>query len=273
MSTKYSLWMGDIEPWMNELFIMKSFIDYGFAPQSIKLVKDHKLKKYCFVSFNSYKEANDALFQLNAKKIKNTNIYFKLNIAKNNNKFSKNIYVGNLSPKINDIELFNIFKSKYPSVYHASIITDNGISRGYGFVHFGKEEEYKKSLKEMNGIFIDNRIIRVKEKNNDQSNEKFYGNDHMKNLGEKFDDEKNSLDNEETNCSQQERELNLSFSDTSNSSNKQFINDLKLLESDDVISINSKIKEKIDNIIKYYKDRKSISDIPKILLYYSSNEV
>ena len=276
MSTKYSLWMGDIEPWMNELFIMKSFIDYGFMPKSIKLVKDksyNKLKNYCFVSFNSYKEANNALFHLNAKKIQNTNIYFKLNVAKNNNKFSKNIYVGNLSPKIKDIELFNIFKSKYPSVYYASIITDNGRSRGYGFVHFGKEEEYKKCLKEMNGIFIDNRIIRVKEKNNDQNNEKFCGKDCMENAGEKFDDEKNSLDNEEMTCSLQERELNLSLSDASNSSNKQFVNYLKLLESDDITSINKKIKEKIDNLINYYKDRKSINDIPKIALYYSSNNV
>ena len=125
----------------------------------------------------------------------------------------------------------------------------------------------------MNGIFIDNRIIRVKEKNNDQNNEKFYGNDCIKNVGEKFDDEKNSLDNEETTCSLQERELNLSLSETSNSSNKQFINDLKLLESDDIKSINNKIKEKIDNLIKYYKDSKSINDMPKILLYYSSNNV
>ena len=258
MNSEYSLWMGDIEPWMNESFIMNSFIEYGFRPKNIKLVRDkrfNKLNNYCFV-----------------------NKYFKLNIAKFNYKFSKNLYVGNLSPKINDIDLFNIFKSKYPSVYYASIITDNGISRGYGFVHFGNEDEYKKSLKEMNGIFIDNRIIRVKEKNCEEKKDKYQFNNNInfnciKNnyLMEKIEEEKYSLDNEETNCSLVEREQELSLSDTSNSNNKSFINNLKLLESDDIITLNNKIQEKIDNLYNYEKTIKNNNNISKILLYYRSN--
>ena len=281
MNSEYSLWMGNIEPWMNESFIMNSFIEYGFRPKNIKLVRDkrfNKLSNYCFVNFNSYQEANNALFKLNKKIIPKTNKYFKLNIAKFNYKFSKNLYVGNLSPKINDIDLFNIFKSKYPSVYYASIITDNGISRGYGFVHFGNEDEYKKSLKEMNGIFIDNRIIRVKEKNCEEKKDKYQFNNNInfnciKNnyLMEKIEEEKYSLDNEETNCSLVEREQELSLSDTSNSNNKSFINNLKLLESDDIITLNNKIQEKIDNLYNYEKTIKNNNNISKILLYYRSN--
>ena len=281
MNSEYSLWMGNIEPWMNESFIMNSFIEYGFRPKNIKLVRDkrfNKLSNYCFVNFNSYQEANNALFKLNTKIIPKTNKYFKLNIAKFNYKFSKNLYVGNLSPKINDIDLFNIFKPKYPSVYYASIITDNGISRGYGFVHFGNEDEYKKSLKEMNGIFIDNRIIRVKEKNCEEKKDKYQFNNNInfnciKNnyLMEKIEEEKYSLDNEETNCSLVEREQELSLSDTSNSNNKSFINNLKLLESDDIITLNNKIQEKIDNLYNYEKTIKNNNNISKILLYYTSN--
>jgi RNA recognition motif-containing protein len=273
--------MGNIEPWMNESFIMNSFIEYGFRPKNIKLVRDkrfNKLSNYCFVNFNSYQEANNALFKLNTKIIQKTNKYFKLNIAKYNYKFSKSLYVGNLSPKINDSDLFNIFKSKYPSVYYASIITDNGISRGYGFVHFGNEDEYKKSLKEMNGIFIDNRIIRVKEKNCEEKKDKYQFNNNInfnciKNnyLMEKIEEEKYSLDNEETNCSLVEREQELSLSDTSNSNNKSFINNLKLLESDDIITLNNKIQEKIDNLYNYEKTIKNNNNISKILLYYRSN--
>ena len=281
MNYEYSLWMGNIEPWMNESFIMNSFIEYGFRPKNIKLVRDkrfNKLSNYCFVNFNSYQEANNALFKLNTKIIPKTNKYFKLNIAKYNYKFSKSLYVGNLSPKINDSDLFNIFKSKYPSVYYASIITDNGISRGYGFVHFGNEDEYKKSLKEMNGIFIDNRIIRVKEKNCEEKKDKYQFNNNInfnciKNnyLMEKIEEEKYSLDNEETNCSLVEREQELSLSDTSNSNNKSFINNLKLLESDDIITLNNKIQEKIDNLYNYEKTIKNNNNISKILLYYRSN--
>ena len=167
MNSEGTLWMGDIEPWMDESFIIDSFKDYGFKPKNVKLIIDkrfNKFKNFCFVSFNNLKEANEALFNLNAKKIPKTNMFFKLNLTKNNSDNYKNIYVGNLSPKINDIELYNYFKSKYPSVYYASIITDKGISRGYGFVHFSKEEEYQQCLKEMDGTLFHNKVIRVKEK-------------------------------------------------------------------------------------------------------------
>ena len=274
MNTKYSLWMGDIEPWMDELFIMNAFIEHGFRPQSIKLIRNkghNKLSKYCFVNFNCFKEASNALFKLNAKKISNTNIYFKLNIAKYNNIFSKNIYVGNLPPKINDNELFNIFKSKYQSVYLASVITDNGISRGYGFVHFGNEKEYEKCLKEMNGTFIDNKIIRVKGKKNEEGKELFYEKKFKENiLKEKIGEENYSSDNEETTYTQQERENDLSPYDAGNSYNMKFINNLKLLESNDIISINNKIKEKVDGLLNYYITNKIDCEIPQILYYYSS---
>ena len=83
---------------------------------------------------------------------------------RNNPTNFKSAYVGNLSPKIKDQELFFYFKSKYPSVYYASIIADKGVSRGYGFVHFSKEDEYQKCLQEMNGTLFHNKIIKVKEK-------------------------------------------------------------------------------------------------------------
>ena len=286
MTNENTLWMGDLEPWMNELFIMNSFIVCGFKPKSIKIINDKSIlnhKRFCFVNFNNYQEANEALFKLNSKLIPNTNILFKLNIAKyniNSKKYKnyKNVYVGNLPLKITDTDLFNLFKSKYPSVYYASIITQNGVSRGYGFVHFSKEDEYKKCLKEMNGIFIDNRIIRVKEKNCEEKKDKYQFNNNInfnciKNnyLMEKIEEEKYSLDNEETNCSLVEREQELSLSDTSNSNNKSFINNLKLLESDDIITLNNKIQEKIDNLYNYEKTIKNNNNISKILLYYRSN--
>lgn len=275
MSTKYSLWMGDIEPWMNELFIMKSFIDYGFAPRSIKLVKDYKLKKFCFVSFNSYKEANNALFQLNAKKIKNTNIYFKLNIAKNNNKFSKNIYVGNLSPKINDIELFNIFKSKYPSVYYACIIQDNGISRGYGFVHFANEDEYKSCLKEMNGIFLHDRIIRVKEKNNNKelSKNNFRRNNYIKKkyFKGKIKEDNFFIDKKKNNIKIMENDIEKDLPNNSmDLESKIFIKNIELLESDNIEELFDKIRESVDKMVEYFINIQNIKEISKLILYYSS---
>ena len=71
MNTEGTLWMGDIEPWMDESFIIDSFKNYGFMPKNVKLIIKrglNKFKSFCFVNFNNLKEANDALFNLNEKK-------------------------------------------------------------------------------------------------------------------------------------------------------------------------------------------------------------
>ena len=58
-------------------------------------------------------EANQAIIQLNDKKIPNTNINFKLNWANQNSEGCRNLYVGNLPPEVDYIELYSLFKSKY----------------------------------------------------------------------------------------------------------------------------------------------------------------
>ena len=167
MSTESTLWMGDIEPWMTEEIIMKSFIGLGIKPLSIKMIKDRKLnisKNYCFVNFDNMIEANKAITTLNGKKLPNADFNFKLNWANQNSDGIRNLYVGNLSKDIDDIELYTLFKSRYPSVHHASIITDQGFSKGYGFVHFSEKEDYDKCLREMNGYVFHNHVLKVKER-------------------------------------------------------------------------------------------------------------
>ena len=194
MSTESSLWMGDIESWMNEEIIMKSFTECGIKPISIKTIKDRKLnllRNYCFINFDNMVEANKALIQLNGKKLPNANFNFKLNWANQNCEGNKNLYIGNLSPEIDDIELYNLFKSKYPSVHHASIITDKGISKGFGFVHFSKKEDYDNCLKEMDGFVFHNNTLKVKERK--KKNEDNNNNSEEKNNNKIKIDQKNNL--------------------------------------------------------------------------------
>ena len=171
MSTDNNLWMGDVQTWMDESFILKAFNFYKFFPKSIKLIHDKitkELKNFCFINFQTMKEANNCLLTLNGKFIPNTQIKFKLNWANYFSTFNKSVYVGNLSPDVDDIQLYQLFKEKYPSVHHASVIADNGVSKGFGFILFRGEEDYEKCLKEMNGILFHGNIIKVNEqkKNN-----------------------------------------------------------------------------------------------------------
>ena len=85
MHKEETLWMGDLESWMNASFIMNSFIKFGFKPISVKIIIDkrpNKNQKSCFVTFNNLEEANNALFKLNGKQIPNTSKFFKLNLTK-----------------------------------------------------------------------------------------------------------------------------------------------------------------------------------------------
>lgn len=62
------------------------------------------------------------------------------------------VWVGDLSPEVDDYNLYRVFSNKYSSIKTAKVILDSsGFSKGYGFVRFGLEEEQKSALYEMNG--------------------------------------------------------------------------------------------------------------------------
>ena len=313
MASDNKLWMGDIEPWMNDYFIKKSFIEYGFYPKGIKLMKDKNnnvVQNYCFIIFKNNLYANNALCKLNGRPIPNTKINFKLNWANKNFENLKNVYVGNLPSNVNDNDLYNFFKSKYSSVIHASIVTENGISKKFGFVHFLNEEEYQKCLKEMDGINLNNHKIKVKErkkKNNNNQNEhiqnsikinfnknnnflynkininKYYYpnsynipsinlNDIKSFFPKKLKNENNNkIVNDDTTISSQEKEQDLSSSNSNISKKRQFSDNIEILESDDNKIIYEKAQESVDKIYKYYKLNNKYYEISDIILYYISN--
>ncbi len=246
MSSESTLWMGDIEPWMNEEIIMKSFKECGTKPTSIKMIKDKRsntLRNYCFIKFEDMIEANKALIQLNGTKIPNANAncIFKLNWANQNTEGNWNVYVGNLSQDINDIELYNLFKSKYPSVHHAWIKVELGRSKGYGFVHFSEKEDYDKCLKEMDGYYFHNNQIKVKErkkkneeKNGEEKNNNKNKNININNIG--FKNNKNSKKNvNKINNNNNDKKINVYKRKNNNKNNL----DLKMKDINNYYKINN----------------------------------
>ena len=180
MSDDSILWMGNIQEWMNEKKIMQYFIEYGFNPYRIKLLKNisNCFSNYCFVYFYTIEEANNALNQLSGKPMPTTYINFELKWA--NPKFKDNnieIFVANFSSEIDHLELYNLFKEKYPNVHHVSIINDknnkSNKSKGYGFIHFFDKIEAEKCVNEMNGYLFHNKPLKVKSniKDDDIQNE------------------------------------------------------------------------------------------------------
>jgi RNA recognition motif-containing protein len=73
-----------------------------------------------------------------------------------------NIYVGNLSYKVEENELRQVFE-EYGEVASVKIITDkySGRSKGFAFIEMNDEEQAKKAIEELNQKEIDGRPIIV----------------------------------------------------------------------------------------------------------------
>uniref|UniRef100_A0A6B2EH28 tRNA selenocysteine-associated protein 1 n=1 Tax=Phlebotomus kandelakii TaxID=1109342 RepID=A0A6B2EH28_9DIPT len=168
------LWMGSLEPYMTENFIMAAFQKMGEDPQTVKLMRNKYTGEpagYCFVNFLNDEQAVDAMHKLNGKPIPGTNpiVRFRLNSASNQSKaigamereFS--VWVGDLSSDVDDYNLYRAFSNKYTSIKTAKVILDSsGFSKGYGFVRFGLEDEQKNALYEMNGyIGLGSRPLKI----------------------------------------------------------------------------------------------------------------
>ena len=307
MSKESTLWMGDVEPWMSRELILKSFFEYGLKPSSIKMLKDHKYnisRNYCFINFETMAEANKALIELNGKKIPNTNINFRLNWANKHCEMNRNLYVGNLSSDIDDITLFDIFKSKYPSIHHVSIMTDKGESKGYGFIQFIDKYDYDKCLREMDGYIIKGKPIIVREriKKNSEERNKNINNKYNKldlNMNSNSDivykQYKNNVlnginmykesksdffyqysNNNNMNSLLKQKDednddLSSSNSSTSNSEKRKFSDNLDIIVNDDHIVLSKKIQESVDKMFEHYKFITKNSDVLKMIIYYGSN--
>lgn len=73
------------------------------------------------------------------------------------------IFVGDLAPDVNEYMLLQLFENKYQSTESARIMSDpiSGVSRGYGFVRFTSEDDRRRALIEMDGVYCGNRPMRT----------------------------------------------------------------------------------------------------------------
>ncbi|KAF9284855.1 hypothetical protein BGZ74_001648 [Mortierella antarctica] len=167
-----SLWMGELEPWMDENWIRAAFYSAGHQV-SVKMIRDKFTGAnagYCFVDLASPEAATSAIGTLNGTVIPGTDKTFKLNWASGGNPASGgpggneySVFVGDLSPEVTDYMLLTTFQAAYSSVRSAKIMTDptTGQSRGYGFVRFGDESEQLRSIEELQGVYCGSRPMRL----------------------------------------------------------------------------------------------------------------
>lgn len=191
-----TLWMGDLDPWLDENGIADLWWTILNKKVSVKIIKPRISKPdmdylglshsgYCFVEFESFDDAQQAL-SLNGKLLPdiampsqqqfpknpdNQKKYFRLNWASGATLTAPiiqtpeySLFVGDLSASTTEAHLLAFFQKKFPtSIKTVRVMTDpvSGKSRCFGFVRFTDELERQKALIEMNGAWFGGRPLRV----------------------------------------------------------------------------------------------------------------
>ncbi|KAK8706044.1 hypothetical protein V6N13_049624 [Hibiscus sabdariffa] len=167
-----SLWIGDLQPWMDENYIISIFAQTGEVV-SAKVIRNKQTglsEGYGFIEFVSRAAAERVLQSYNGLPMPSAEQVFRLNWAalgygekRQEEGPEYTIFVGDLAADVSDYMLQETFKAVYPSVKGAKVVTDRttGRSKGYGFVKFGDESEQIRSMTEMNGMYCSNRAMRI----------------------------------------------------------------------------------------------------------------
>lgn len=126
---------------------------------SVKVMKNkNNGAGYGFINFPNDQMALMAMHRLNGKMIPNSRppARYKLNHGSNRNipgEKNHSIWVGDLSPEIDDLQLYKFFSARFQTIVSAKIILDeSGSSKGFGFIRFGNETEQQAALTTMQGI-------------------------------------------------------------------------------------------------------------------------
>ncbi|KAJ4880423.1 Polyadenylate-binding protein RBP45C [Raphanus sativus] len=163
-----SLWIGDLQPWMDENYLINAFSITGEVQQA-KVIRNKQSgysEGYGFIEFVSHAAAERILASYNGAQMPSSEQTFKLNWAGERRQSEgpeHTVFVGDLAPDVTDYMLTETFKNVYSSVKGAKVLIDRttGRSKGYGFVRFGDESEQMRAMTEMNGQYCSSRPMRT----------------------------------------------------------------------------------------------------------------
>ncbi|XP_002280601.1 polyadenylate-binding protein RBP45 isoform X2 [Vitis vinifera] len=167
-----SLWIGDLQPWMEENYLWGCFSQTGEVV-SVKVIRNKQTGQcegYGFIELATRAAAERILQTYNGTLMPNSEQNFRLNWAtlgagerRADDTPDYTIFVGDLASDVTDYVLQETFRGHYPSVKGAKVVTDRttGRSKGYGFVRFGDEGEQLRAMNEMNGMFCSTRPMRI----------------------------------------------------------------------------------------------------------------
>uniref|UniRef100_A0A8C6ZSW2 tRNA selenocysteine 1-associated protein 1 n=1 Tax=Nothoprocta perdicaria TaxID=30464 RepID=A0A8C6ZSW2_NOTPE len=132
-------WKGDIkDPYMDENFVSRAFATMGELVLSVKIIRNRLTgipAGYCFVEFADLATAEKCLHKINGKPLPGATPAkrFKLNYAtygkQPDNSPEYSLFVGDLTPDVDDGMLYEFFVKVYPSCRGGKVVLDQaGVS-------------------------------------------------------------------------------------------------------------------------------------------------
>ncbi|KAI5480053.1 polyadenylate-binding protein [Pseudohyphozyma bogoriensis] len=175
------LYVGNLSPRVTEYILQEIFATTG-PVQGVKIIPDrtfqHGGANYGFVEYHEMKSAETALATLNGRKIFDMEIRcnwaYQNTTAKEDLTNHAHIFVGDLSPEVNDDVLRKAFQA-FGSLSDARVMWDmnSGKSRGYGFLAFRDRTDAEQAIATMNGEYLGSRAIRVNYANQKNGQQQF----------------------------------------------------------------------------------------------------
>ncbi|CAL8295700.1 unnamed protein product [Merluccius merluccius] len=166
-----TLWMGNLEPYMDEQFVTRAFRTLGEQVMHVRIIRNKMTGGglgYCFVELVDEATAERCLRKVNGKLLPGANPprRFKLNRAtfgKQGESQNFSLFVGDLTPEVDDGMLYEFFYNRYPSCRGGKVVLDtSGNSKGCGFVQFPDERLQKRALEECQGaVGLGGKMLRL----------------------------------------------------------------------------------------------------------------
>ncbi|KAG0200268.1 Protein phosphatase PP2A regulatory subunit B [Mortierella sp. GBA30] len=159
-----SLYVGELDPSVNEAMLFEMFNSVG-PVASIRVCRDAVTRRslgYAYVNFHNVADGERALEALNYTVIKNRScrIMWSQRDPALRRTGTGNIFIKNLDPTIDNKALHDTF-SAFGNILSCKVATEDGQSKGYGFVHYETQEAADNAIKHVNGMLLNDKKVYV----------------------------------------------------------------------------------------------------------------
>jgi polyadenylate-binding protein len=159
-----SLYIGELDPSVNEAMLFEMFNSVG-PVASIRVCRDAVTRRslgYAYVNFHNVADGERALETLNYTLIKNRacRIMWSQRDPALRKTGTGNIFIKNLDATIDNKALHDTF-SAFGNILSCKVATEEGQSKGYGFVHYETHEAAENAIKHVNGMLLNDKKVFV----------------------------------------------------------------------------------------------------------------